>query len=155
MNGVSKIIVEYIENNLDVWQNQDGKMSLGDRWRHLNDMPLQIYFDKFPYSEGGCIFCRHEASESKVREYLDGSADGVENLSFYARCYDGDLARDILDEILKTVNDVRITSGDFSIYVSNVADPQFVEVTDKNETIYMASIKAEFLKERAQENIFE
>ena len=107
-----------------------------------------IYNDVFPTSEGDCVISRFEPSQAKTKEFIDGSSTGECNLGYFVRSSNAASSRDILTSIINCVDNLHLRLDGLSIDVEAVSLPQFVGVDDKNQTIYTATVKAEYLRKR-------
>lgn len=106
-----------------------------------------IYNDLFPVETGDLIISRHDPSQSAAREYMDGTRYVEAPFSYYARCQKAGDARRWLEEITKTLeNEQLVRQADGVSFQSSVATlPQFIEVDDKGQTIYMMTVNISYV----------
>ena len=106
-----------------------------------------IYNDLFPEELGDLIVSRHDPSQSAAREFGDGTRYVQAQFSYYARCAKAGNAREWLDKITKELeNEQLVRQTDSVSFQSEVTTlPQFVEVDDKGQTIYMMSVRINYI----------
>lgn len=104
-----------------------------------------IYNDVFPKDDGNCIISRHDPSTARETEFIDGSVIGSQQISYYVRSEDAAYCRNILNSIIDRIENVSCKAEDGTeIRFAGVTLPTFVSVDDKNQTVYTATIKADY-----------
>lgn len=98
-------------------------------------------------SEG--VISRHEPSTAKEKSFVDGSSEGVVNISYYARYKNAETARKTLTDILNAVDNVEIEDTQDRITITTEAEtlPQFISTDEKGFSLYCANIRAEYIRE--------
>ena len=106
-----------------------------------------IYNDLFPVELGDLIVSRHDPSQSAAREFGDGTRYVLAQFSYYARCTRAGDSREWLDKITQELeNEQLVRQADGVSFQSSVTTlPQFVEVDNKGQTIYMMSVQINYL----------
>ncbi|MBO6300843.1 MAG: hypothetical protein J6N15_00200 [Ruminiclostridium sp.] len=105
----------------------------------------QIVNDMFIDDTSEGIVSRHDPSTARETDYIDGSAEGVLNIAYWARYKDAAACRRTLDMLIDCVDGVELEDGGGStMRVTAVTLPQYVETDDKNMTTYTASIRVEY-----------
>ena len=106
-----------------------------------------IYNDIFPEPTGDLIVSRHDPSQSAYRSFADGTRYVEANFAYYARCAKAQDAREWLEKITTQLeNEQLVRQADGISFQSAVTTlPQFVEVVEKGQTIYMMSVVISFL----------
>lgn len=101
-----------------------------------------IYNDIFPVETGDLIISRHDPSQSASREFGDGTRMVDAALAYYARCSKAEDARKWLEEILNKLDNQQLirAADNVSFQAEGVSLPQFVEVDDKGQSIYMMAV---------------
>lgn len=106
-----------------------------------------VYNDMFPAETGDMIVSRHDPSQSAAREFADGTRLVEAAFSYYARCSNAANARKWLETILNLLDNeqlVRASDG-VSFQAEGVSLPQFVEVDDKGQTIYVMAVVISYM----------
>lgn len=130
--------MQHIAKTINAWLNDN-----------LTDLP-KIENDVFSVINAkDAVFCRYEPSSAVEKRYLDGSRSGVQILSYYYRSSSATKARANLEKIINALDtkDFIPIGENTSIYCEAVATPQFVELDEKNSTIYMATVKVEYYQD--------
>lgn len=130
--------MEHIAKTINKWLNET-----------LSDIP-KIENDVFSVISGkDAVFCRYEASAAAEKRFLDGSRNGTQVLSYYYRSTNASKARANLEKIINALDtkDFIPIGEKTSIYCEAVATPQFVEIDEKNSTIYTATVNVDYLQE--------
>jgi hypothetical protein len=93
------------------------------------------------------LMVRGDPSNAKETPYLDGSAAGVQQLSFYARSKTPATAISALDTISKAIDldEIAVTDA-LTITCRNVTTPFFVSKENSGESIYTFSATLEYYK---------
>lgn len=106
-----------------------------------------IYNDIFPVETGDLIVSRHDPSQSAYRSFGDGTRYVEANFAYYARCKKAQDAREWLEKITAELENEQIVrvADDVSFQSSVTTLPQFVEVTEKGQTIYMMSVVISYM----------
>lgn len=113
----------------------------------LTDYEDIIYNDIFPTEEGECLISRHDPSQAKETEYLDGSAKGSWSIAYYFRSANPEGCRNLLLSIANGLDNIQLIDTDGTeIEVEAKTLPAFVSVDDKNSAIYTVEITARYLR---------
>lgn len=106
-----------------------------------------IYNDLFPTELGNLIMSRHDPSQSAVRDFGDGTRYVEANFAYYARSKNAGNARAWLEEITAELENEQLVrqSDGVSFQTAVTTLPQFVEVDDKGQSIYMMSVVVSYL----------
>lgn len=127
MIHITKVLNDYILQNI------------------LNDSGIEeIFNDVFPIPEGECLISRHDPSNAKVKEYIDGSTTGVYQIAYYMRSKNPLVCRTVLNAILNGINGKSISNENSVIDLDCQTLPNFISVDDKNQTIYTIEVNASF-----------
>lgn len=113
----------------------------------LEDITI-IYNDLYPEPEGNAVLSRHDPSQAKATEYLDGSSEGVLQISYYARSKSASWCRQTLQEISNILDCVSlddVTDDDVIYNVSVQTLPNFISLDDKGQSIYTIEINANYI----------
>lgn len=111
----------------------------------------QIYNDVIPDTAKNAICLRYEPAPAAERRYQDGTRLLKWNLTYYVRNAKQADARALADKITATLDGAHIydeTSG-ITIDTEAATLPQFINVDEKNNTIYSAAIVATYLEPRS------
>ena len=102
-----------------------------------------IYNDIYPVETGDLIVSRHDPAQSAVREF----GDGTRYVEAPFSCQKAGDARKWLEEITKALeNEQLVRQADGVSFQSAVATlPQFIEVDDKGQTIYMVTVNISYM----------
>lgn len=105
-----------------------------------------IFNDVFPEDQGECLISRYDPSRANETEFIDGSAIGYVALSYYCRSNDAEKCRKELNAICGMVDNLRLfdTTDGTEYRFKAVSLPSFVSVDDKEQTIYVCDIAADF-----------
>lgn len=127
--NVANLISEWVENKLN--------------------LPFTIYNDVIPDTETEESCClRHDPSAAAEKRFIDGSRQVQWNLCFYVRSSNRQNARNYAYSITDTLDGARIVDSETGIEIDVEAQtlPQFINVDEKNNTLYSASILATYLE---------
>jgi len=106
-----------------------------------------IYNDVFPFDDGFCLISRYDPTTAKEKEFIDGSVVGSQQLSYFIRSEDAADCRRILDLITDKVDNLSCSNNDgIEIRFTCLTHCAFVSIDDKNQTIYTATLKADYDK---------
>lgn len=111
---------------------------------------VQLYGDITADNFGAVVeslMVRGDPSSAKETTYIDGSAAGVQNLSFYARSKTPATAINALDTISNAIDmrEIAVT-GALTITCKQVTSPAFVSKEDSGESIYVFTATVEYFK---------
>ena len=126
---VSNIVNAWVEDELDL---------------------AQIYNDVIPDTAKNAICLRYEPAPAAERRYQDGTRLLKWNLTYYVRNAKQADARALADKITAKLDGAEIYDAESGITIETEAAtlPQFINVDEKNNTVYSASIVATYLEPR-------
>ena len=106
-----------------------------------------IYRDLFYTAEGLEIMSRHDPSQARVIEYLDGSSVGEKSISYYVRDENPETCDKTLQTIAGALDNLEITdisdsTTSYTLSVDSV--PSFNSIDDKNQFIYKIDVTISF-----------
>jgi len=117
-------------------------------WLAKQDKTLPaIYNDVFPVEAGDLIISRHDPSQSSARDFGDGTRMVEAHFSYYARAANAANARMWLEAILNLLDNaqlVRMSDG-VTFQGEGGSLPQFVQVDDKGQTIYVMAVMITYM----------
>lgn len=125
-------------------------MNITDILNHflLNEVLKEIdiiYNDVFPNDEGNCIISRYDPSTAREKEFIDGSAVGSQQISYFVRSKDAAYCRNILSLITDKVENLSCNNEDgVEIRFQSLTLATFVSTDDKDQVIYTATVKADY-----------
>ena len=110
----------------------------------------QIYNDVIPDTAKNAICLRYEPAPAAERRYIDGTRLLKWNLTYYVRNAKQADARALAYKITAALDGAHICDATSGITIETEAAtlPQFINVDEKNNTIYCASIVATYLEPR-------
>lgn len=124
--NVANIINEWIETRLN--------------------LPFTIQNDVIATPNGDAACLRHDPAPAAERRYTDGSRLVKWNLTYYIRSSDRTKARRYAYELTDALDGVTIpTQQGVNIDVEAATLPQFINVDEKNNTLYSAAIVCTYL----------
>lgn len=96
------------------------------------------------------IMLRHEPTQAKPVNYLDGSSIGTFNFSMHCKSLNGKTA---VDKLNYYVEQLDLNSGfDLDpltwVKIEPITTPRFITKTDKNEFIYSSNFSIEYKRKR-------
>lgn len=114
------------------------------------ELPFTIYNDVIPDTENVAACLRYDPAPAAERRYTDGTRLLKWNLTFYLRNDDREKAREFATQITRALDGVEITDDATGTVISCEADtlPQFINIDEKNNTIYAAAIVCTYLEAR-------
>lgn len=117
-----------------------------DNYLKSNITELVMYNDLFPDADTQGVVSVHDPSARKLLDFIDGSSEYELNISFNARYKDSKKCRETLDNILKLLDNKKITDevDGLKIKTKVVANVQFTGTDDKNLNYYTCSISCEY-----------
>jgi hypothetical protein len=111
----------------------------------------QIYNDVIPDTAKNAICLRYEPAPAAERRYTDGTRLLKWNLTYYVRNTKQADARALAYKITAALDGAHIYDATSGITIETEAAtlPQFINVDEKNNTIYSAAIVATYLEPRS------
>ena len=106
-----------------------------------------IYNDLFMNPEGLEIISRHDPSQAKVKEFIDGSSVGQMQVAYYVRSANPKDCRDILQEISSALDGLRIIDIEDEQYIYDCSVdtlPNFISIDDKNQSVYTIEVSISY-----------
>ena len=114
------------------------------------NLPFTIYNDVIPDAKENAACLRYDPAPAAERRYTDGTRLLKWNLTYYIRNKDRKKARDYADRITATLDGVEIydNASGVNIQIEAQTLPQFINIDEKNNTVYSASIVCTYLEPR-------
>ena len=114
------------------------------------DLTFKIYNDMIPDTTANAACLRYDPAPAAERRFQDGTRLLKWNLTFYIRNKDRSKAREYADLITKTLDGAIVHDNGSNVDINCEAAtlPQFINVDEKNNTVYSAAIVCTYLEPR-------
>lgn len=117
------------------------------------NLPFTISIDILNDAKDDAACIRHDPAPAAEERYIDGTRRVKWNLSFYIRNKKRDKAREYANDIARALDGVEIVDNEMGVVIFGEAQtlPQFINVDEKNNSIYCVAIVCEYLEPREEE----
>ncbi len=114
------------------------------------NLPFTITNDVIPDTTANAACLRYDPAPAAERRYTDGTRLLKWNLTYYIRNKDRTKAREYASQITAALDGAEITDETSGVKIETEAAtlPQFINVDEKNNTIYSAAIVCTYLEPR-------
>ena len=116
------------------------------KWTDEEIKNVKFYIDEVadPLLEG--VILRHDPSQAKTREFVDGTVLQFYSIGFYSRFSEKKNSRIILDTIAQTLDGLQLETETALLIMEVTTQTNFAYTDDKDRSIYNFSLAIESRK---------